>query len=152
MEVGGSNPFPRDHMKIKPFQIRWNEKLGREDCPYATRYVLNLWLFSIRIHIWRRSDDKRYMHDHPWGFLTLVVRGYYTDVSLRGRDVMRVGSVRHRRSGHRHYVEVPRCGCITILFTGPAERKWGFYLPSRNRLLRPLRYFSRYGHPPCSEQ
>lgn len=139
-------------MKIKPFQLRWAEPLGMEECPYAVRYVLNLWLFSIRVHVWRRSDDKRYMHDHPWGFLTLVLRGRYTDVSPSGRDLMRAGSVRHRRSGHRHYAEVPRGGCVTILFTGPARRKWGFYLPGRDRLMRPLRYFSRHGHPPCSEQ
>ncbi len=138
--------------RMKPFQLRWAEPLGEKECPYAIRYVLNLWLFAIRIHVWKRSDDKRFFHDHPWGFLTFVLWGSYVDVSLRGRELLRTGAVRHRRANHRHYVEVPRRGCITFLITGPVRQHWGFYLPGRVRKMRPLRYFSRYGHPPCDEQ
>lgn len=102
-EVGGSSPSPRPISKL---QFRWREPLGRRECPYAYRWTLNLWLFSIRVHRWLRSDDKRYFHDHPWSFITLVLRGSYTDVSESGRDVLRAGSIRFRRAEHRHYVDV----------------------------------------------
>jgi hypothetical protein len=146
-EVGDSNPSPRP---ISKFQLRWREPLGRKECPYAYRWTLNLWLFSIRVHQWIRSDDKRHFHDHPWHFITLVLRGSYTDVSPSGRDELRMGSVRFRRATHRHYVEVPLGGALTVILTSPPVRNWGFWV--KGVFKRPLRYFGKYGHPPCDDQ
>ena len=136
------------------FQIRWNEPLGEAHCPYAYRWVLLFFGYSIRLHYWLRSDDKRYMHDHPWRFRTFVLKGSYTDVSHDGYMQYReeVKWTAFRRASHRHYVEIPKPGVITLLFCGRPKRKWGFWIPGRQNLLRPLKYFAKYGHPPCSEQ
>lgn len=161
--------------KTKNFQIRWNEPLGELECPYAYRFVIIIFGFSIRIHKWLRSDDKRYMHNHPWWFYTFVLKGSYIDVSddiaayeqgdidrevgwenhiiekpWRRRDHLKQFSFRYRSANHTHYVEIPKGGCWTILITGKPLNKWGFWI--NNRYLRPLRFFSRYGHPPCHEQ
>ena len=149
-EVGGSSPSPSPISKIKPFQFRWREPLGHDVCPYAHRTLLNLGLFSIRLHEWHRSDDKRFMHDHPWHFVTLVLRGSYTDVSAKGRDVLTVGSIRYRPANHAHYVEVPPTGAVTIIITSYVVRNWGFWV--KGKFVRPLRFFGKFGHPPCSEQ
>lgn len=157
-EVGGSSPSPRPnstldgHAKrpMRSFQFRWREPLGHDVCPYAHRTLLNLGWFSIRLHEWHRSDDKRFMHDHPWHFVTFVLRGSYTDVSAEGRDVLTAGSVRYRRADHAHYVEVPPTGAVTIIFTSRVVRNWGFWV--KGKFVRPLRFFGKYGHPPCSEQ
>lgn len=147
--VEGSSPSPRP-IKIRPFQFRWREPLGKPECPYTHRTLLNLWLFSIRVHEWHRSDDKRFMHDHPWPFVTLVLRGSYVDVSPAGRDRLAAGSIRFRRADHRHYVEVPPNGALTVLFTTLPVRDWGFWV--KGKFVRPLRYFGKYGHPLCDEQ
>lgn len=136
--------------KYNPFQVRWNESLGEKECPYAYRWVFNFGLFAIRVHHFLRSDDKRYMHDHGWSFLTMVLKGSYTDVSPDGRDVMKAGAIRYRKATHAHYVDVPEGGCWTILVTGKLKRKWGFWV--NGKLKRPLKYFHKFGHPPCSEQ
>lgn len=149
-EVERSSRSPRAIFKIKPFQLRWREPLGKKECPYAYRWILNLGLFSVRVHSWMRSDDKRFFHDHPWHFVTLVLRGSYTDVSEAGRDVLKLGSVRFRRATHRHYVEVPPGGALTVLIATAKTREWGFWV--KGALKRPLRYFGKYGHPPCNEQ
>ena len=149
-EVKGSSPFPRPISKIKPFQFRWREALGKIECPYAHRTLLNLGLFSIRLHEWHRSDDKRFFHDHPWHFVTLVLRGSYTDVSAAGRDRLTVGSLRFRHAGHAHYVEVPVGGCTTIIVTSRVVRNWGFWV--KGKFVRPLRFFGKFGHPPCNDQ
>ena len=138
--------------QFKKIQIRWNETLGMTECPYMKRYVINLYFFAFRLHIWYRSDDKRYMHDHGWNFLSVVLRGSYTDVSEKGKDRMPFGAVRYRKATHAHYVDVPKDGCTTFLITGKPFRNWGFYVPNRKKLLRPLRFFSRYGHPACDDQ
>lgn len=143
------NPAEIDSRKIKRFQIRWNEKLGKKECPYMTRRVLNLWFFSIRIHKWYRSDDKRFMHNHAFNFITIVLYGGYMDVSTEGNDIMSVGSIRYRKANHTHYVKEPKHGTITLLFCGPKIQNWGFIV--KGKIMRPLRFFSRYGHPDCNE-
>ena len=138
--------------KTSKFQIRWNEPLGDNTCPYAYRYVFIFFNYSIRLHKWLRSDDKRYCHNHPWWFCTLVLNGAYTDVDINGKeDKLNFLSFRYRPSSHSHYVKVPKEGCITILITGkPINTKWGFFV--NGKFKRPLKYFHKYGHPPCSEQ
>lgn len=136
--------------QTKPFQIRLAEPLGIPECPYAYRWVFIFFGFSIRIHHFIRSDDKRYLHDHAWWFLTFVLKGSYTDVSEQGRDTLKRFQWRYREAEHKHYVEVPKGGAWTILFTGKHFRKWGFWVDGK--LKRPLKYFHKFGHPPCSEQ
>lgn len=134
---------------IKRFGIRWNEPLGNSKCPYMHRYMINLWLFSIRVHVWHRSDDKRFLHNHPFNFLTIVLKGGYTDVQEGKTDVLSRGSVRFRKASHLHYVAWPNDPTITLLICGPKKQNWGFKV--NGRIMRPLRFFSRYGHPPCDE-
>lgn len=147
--------------KVSPFQVRWAEALGKSECPYMFRWVFIFFGFSIRVHKWIRSDDKRFMHDHPWSFVTFVLKGEYTDVSPSLdvfcepqepiRETLKAGSFKYRASHHRHYVDVPKGGAWTLVITGRPKRKWGFWIDG-NRLFRPLRFFNKYGHPPCSDQ
>lgn len=68
-------------------KLRWAEKLGLPDCPYVIRWRLEVrGLGSVRVHHWLSSDDPRAYHDHPWWFLTLVVKGGYTDSNPRRDD------------------------------------------------------------------
>ncbi len=69
-------------MKWQP--IVWRQRLGKKECPYLTRWVLDLWLFSIRLYHWTSSDDPRAMHNHGSWFVSLVLRGGYTDRYLGG--------------------------------------------------------------------
>lgn len=136
--------------KVKPFQIRWNEPLGRPECPYMRRWVFNFGLFSVRFHKWIRSDDKSHFHNHPWSFLTIVLRGSYIDVTPVRKDELTAGSMRWRKAGHLHYVDVPVGGALTLLFCGPKVQNWGYWV--NGRILRTVKYFHKFGHPPCHEQ
>jgi hypothetical protein len=115
------------------------------------RWVLIAFGYSIRVHHWIRSDDKRFFHDHPWNFLTIVLRGSYTDVSPSGSQLCKSVRGYYRKAEHKHYVTVPKGGAWTFMFCGRPKRKWGFWIKA-TQFFRPLRYFSKYGHPPCSEQ
>lgn len=129
----------------------WGEKLGRPECPYLQRWVLNFKVFSVRLHHWYSSDDHRAFHDHPWWFCTLVLRGGYTDVSPVGREVMRPGTLRCREATHRHTVEVNPGGCWTLILTGPVSRVWGFWVRNGAKFMKTNKYFLKYGHHPCKE-
>lgn len=120
-------------------------------CPYMYRWVFDFKLFSVRLHKWLRSDDKRAFHNHPWSFITIVLRGSYTDVSTDKKEVLCKGCIRYRKSSHKHYVEVPKEGCLSLIITGPTiDKKWGFWIDGKFK--RREKYFKKYGHPPCSEQ
>jgi hypothetical protein len=134
----------------KPFQVRLKEPLGKPECPYAYRWVLIFLGYSIRIHHFLRSDDKRYLHDHGWWFLTFILSGSYVDVNEHERDELKRFQFRYRPAMHKHYVEVPVGGCWTILITGRPSRNWGFWVDGK--LKRPLKYFHKFGHPACADQ
>lgn len=126
------------------------QKLGDPTCPYLRRWVLNLGLFSLRLHHWRRGDDPRHMHDHPWWFVVFVLAGSYVDVSPTGCELMRRSSLRYRAALHKHTVETN--GCWTLLLCGPERRIWGFWINHRSGApywVRASRYFRKKGHHPC---
>lgn len=38
-------------------------------------------LFNVYVHKFLRSDDDRALHDHPWWFVSLILRGGYVEIS-----------------------------------------------------------------------
>lgn len=128
--------------------ITIGQKLGRPECPYMKRWVINFFLFSLRIHHWLSSDDDRNFHDHPWGFITFIIKGGYVDVSPLGEELMTPGKFKFRPALHRHTVKVNPGGCWTLMITGPELRKWGFWV--KNKFIKANKYFFKFGHHPCS--
>lgn len=132
------------------FKLTWGEYLGRSECPYLRRWVLETPFGSLRIHHWLSSDDDRNFHDHPWWFITLVLSGEYTDVSPQGRESMTPGRIRFRPALHKHTVEVKPPGCWTIVLTGSHVRFWGFHVGGK--FVKSNKYFLEHGHHPCNTQ
>lgn len=150
------NTVPTIKQKTKSFQIRWNEPLGKEGAPYAYRYVFIFFGYAIRVHIWKCTDGlvvkddlgKTHYHNHPWWFITFIIKGYYFDVTEKGVEKLKRFSIRFRKANHLHYVIPGDKGCVSILFTGRPNQKWGFWVD--NRILRPIKYFKKFGsNAPC---
>ena len=135
---------------FRSFQLRWREPLGRPECPYLYRWTLILFGFSIRLHHWIRSDDKRHFHDHPVDFISIVLRGWYTNVTPEGSFRVQAPACWISRGDKRHYLDIPTGGAWTLLICSRPYRKWGFWVNGRR--LRPLAYFHKYGTPPCDVQ
>ena len=137
----------------KKFQIRWKEKLGNPDCPYLYRWTFILFGYSLRIHHWIKSDDKRYFHDHSCDLISIVIKGHYynvipvdpfkPDVNDRIRILVTAWKPWRSKAHWKHYLDIPKGGAWTILLCGKPYRKWGFYV--NNHRWRPLRYFSKFG-------
>lgn len=111
------------------------------------RWVLNLGLCSIRLHHWLASDDDRNYHDHPWSFVTFVLKGGYWDATPDLLDRLNAPCVAFRRAEHRHTVVIDRHGCWTLLLTGPVRRKWGFWV--NGKFKKANKYFLEHGHHGC---
>jgi len=125
------------------FQVRWRERIGLPECPYVERWTLIVLGFSIRLHHWIKSDDRRYFHDHACNFVSVVLRGQYVNVTSTDQCTVCAGSIWRAIATKRHYLSIPKCGAWTLLLCGRPYHKWGFYV--KGKKVRPLKYFDKYG-------
>lgn len=130
-------------------KLLWAQQIGLPECPYMERWVVDFGPFAVRLHHWFGSDDIRAFHDHAWWFLTLVLWGSYTDISPGIEDTLNIFSLRFRHSTHKHTVRVNRKGTWTLMITGKASRRWGFWLDGK--LIKRDKWFAEHGHHPCDQ-
>lgn len=111
--------------------------IGGADDPYLHRWHLlpRNPLLNIYIHRFRRSDDDRALHDHPWANCSILLRGSYTEHTIAAggvhhRQILKAGAVRLRLTGRlAHRIELHAGSCWTLFITGPRYRRWGFHCP-----------------------
>ena len=131
------------------FFLNWLDKLGRKrivmdrvnDEPYLERYYVFLkdrgvFPFNVFLHKFLKSDPDD-VHDHPWPYATLILKGGYwewvpefdeqgTKISerkiWRGAGHFRISSA---KSFHRVELE-PGVTAWSIFMPGPKQREWGF--------------------------
>ncbi len=111
---------------------------GGED-PYLRRWwvIPRNRFVNVYLHQFLRSDDDRALHDHPWANCSILLRGEYTEHTIRAggvhcAEVMRAGAVRVRLLGSMaHRIELHGGPCWTLFVTGPVYRRWGFHCRTR---------------------
>lgn len=82
---------------------------------------------NLYLHHFLGSDDDRAMHDHPWPWTSLLIKGRYIEHTPEGSVMREEGSVVSRPASALHRVEMlPGEEAVTLFFTGPKERDWGF--------------------------
>lgn len=102
--------------------------------PYLTRLqiVKTPW-FSIKLHWIHRPDPDRDLHDHPWAFMSFVVRGGYQELESKapartGGKLRVVNSFNYKNTRTAHRITSVKPGTITLIISGPRVKKdWGFY-------------------------
>lgn len=121
--------------------------IGGRDRPYLLRWFVipRNPIFNIYLHQFRRSDDDRALHDHPWLFnVSWLLSGGYVEHTIKAggllvRTYRRAGDLKMRWGKAPHRVELLTDGvgptsllsCWTIFITGPRVRQWGFYCMER---------------------
>lgn len=129
--------------------LNWLEQRGRKrivmdrvnDEPYLERYYVFLkdrkWFpFNVFVHKFLKSDPDD-LHDHPWPYFTLILKGgYYEWTPLKAGNGTVIGQERHWRGpGHfrfcrpssLHRIELAEHTVAWTLFIpGPQLREWGF--------------------------
>tara|TARA_B110000977_G_scaffold2808_1_gene3832 strand:+ start:1286 stop:1714 length:429 start_codon:yes stop_codon:yes gene_type:complete len=121
------------------FFLNFLESIGRKRVipdrlsnePYLTRYYLFLkerkvFPFNIFLHNFHKGDPDD-LHDHPWPFITFILKGGYWEHTPTGRYWRAPGTVRFARSGQLHRVELePGVDVWTLFIPGPKLKEWGF--------------------------
>lgn len=95
---------------------------------YLTRWrLLQTPWFGLFIHKINRPDSDRALHDHPWNFVSLILKGGYDEKRPSGITKRDVGSFAYRRAEDLHAIvrlwEVPTW---TFILIGRNRRNWGF--------------------------
>lgn len=99
-------------------------------------YMMRYWLvpfswglpFSIRIHHIKRPDADPFLHDHPWNWRTIILRGQYLEEDVFGglwrRDE---GMTRGHTAETMHRIHsVSKDGVWTLFIMGRRRNRWGF--------------------------
>lgn len=100
---------------------------------------------AVRVHEILRSDDDRAFHDHPWPYLTIILRGGYTEVKpLWDKSGIYLGETRcfygagswlFRPARSWHRLEIPSgLSTWTLFISGPKVQSWGFMLEPENKV------------------
>lgn len=84
---------------------------------------------GIYLHRILRSD-KDVMHDHPWDTTSIILKGSYVEEMPGGSSVRKAGDRIDRRAEQAHrLVLADDQPVISLFFTGPKIRDWGFHCP-----------------------
>ena len=131
-------------MMTMNFLSKIMDKLGRRrviterdsDVPYLIRYYVFLkerknFPFNITLHKVLVSDEPT-LHDHPWSYATLILRGGYWENTPEGRFWRGPGHFRYRKANDLHYLELEQdeqgneIPCWSLFFMGKKAGQWGF--------------------------
>lgn len=140
----------------------------REHLYLTRRWVLgsNESRYALMLHQMHRPDDDACHHDHPWAFITLILKGgYWEEITRtfvrhvlpmrRGEAFVRYGNtdvvtgvvrrwngpgqIHYRPAEHTHRIDaLPNGNCWTLVFRYPKTRSWGFHT---RHGWKPWRYF-----------
>lgn len=113
--------------------------IGGAELPYLLRWFVipRNRFFNVYLHCFKRSDDDRALHDHPWASLSIILRGAYTEHTIaqggvQRREIIEAGGWRLRWTGRlAHRIELHAGECWTLFITGPRYRAWGFHCPEQ---------------------
>lgn len=111
---------------------RWTDV--EDPCDAGSVYLTRLHLVqtpwcSVMLHWLRRSDPHPDLHDHPVGFVSLVLRGGYWEVRPGG-EYRYVRWLQRKRPTDAHRItRVDKAPAVTLVFAGPVVRAWGFHAP-----------------------
>ena len=117
---------------------------------FLRRRGLDLRMFGIYVHDIEQPDPGLDLHDHPWPFVSIILRGAYTEQHGDTRfasalaylvDQFPVADARFTRtwrrwSAHRirmteaHRIISCEPGTRTLVIRGRKTRRWGFYTPT----------------------
>lgn len=111
---------------MKLFQRR--RYIGGKEDPLLIRWTLfRIPSFGIMLHKFCRSDYDRALHDHPWTFISFILRGGYWEQTETGRKWYAPGSILYRPAEWKHRVIITQPSwSLVVVFR--RRRKWGFWV------------------------
>lgn len=102
------------------------------DSEYITRlHLVKTPWFALCLHWIHKPDPEPYHHDHPVSFLSVILRGGYTEHRINhlyeGDPTHNWFNFVRATAGDRHTITYVKPHTLTLCFMGPKTREWGFH-------------------------
>jgi len=124
--------------------MSWWRKLAARRPPDFTvvikgqEYMQRWWviprnrIFNIYLHRFLHDDEDEALHDHPWFNASFILKGTYTEWSIKAggvhsKRIAKEGSFKVRMPHTAHRIALHDGECWTLFMTGPVIRTWGFH-------------------------
>lgn len=107
---------------------RWFE-IRNDGAIYLRRLrVIETPWFGVYVHWIHRPDSDRWMHDHPFAFVSFMLRGWYFEETSSGERLVKWINAKRLGELHRitHVCSPPMAPALSLVFRGPRVRTWGF--------------------------
>ncbi len=119
--------------------------------PYLIRYYLFLkdrkdFPFNITLHKILVSDEPT-LHDHPWNWAALIIKGGYWEHTPKGKFWRGPGHFRYRPATDLHWLELAKdkdgkeIPCWSLFYMGKKEQDWGFLV--KGKMINNITYLNR---------
>lgn len=146
-----SSPYMLRYWMMPQRALKWIEELQPVDAglrPAADELGLGYELRpdvrhlpAARLHNICTPDLDRELHNHPWSFISIVLRGGYVEARPIGKYPMftssgeevcttihrRAGSIAFRSYNDRHRIISVAPDTWTLVLIGPKRQTWGFF-------------------------
>lgn len=115
--------------------MRWQVIKCQDGLDYLIRwrFVQTPW-FAVYLHDLLEPDSARDPHDHPWTFISIILRGGYTERVWPNADGNLIyvrrwlpGSVHKMTMEKAHMITRVRPRTKSLILCGPRRRNWGFW-------------------------
>ena len=89
--------------------------------------ILKTQWFSIWIHGIYAADEDKHLHNHPWDFKSLVLKGSYIEETENGVILQSPGKLNSRNGCEYHKIkELKTPSVYTLFIATPLKREWGY--------------------------
>jgi len=103
---------------------RWAEVESK----YITRlHIMKTPWFAVCLHWLRKPDPEPFDHDHPVSFLSIILRGGYTE--RRNGEIKQHRYLNYIAASENDYHTIIKTEqkTLTLCLMGPKTREWGFH-------------------------
>jgi len=106
----------------------WGYRVDTICDDYMRRWTLSTPFGQIRVHNILRSDNDRHFHDHPFDFVSLILRGGYIEhrPGYSQRICLPKSLVWHRAEDLHFLKLLGERPAWTLVLAAPKRRAWGF--------------------------
>src|SRR5665213_2092023 len=100
-------------------------------------WLLQRFDISVRVHEILRSDTERHPHDHPWSYLTILLRNAYAEERYNAEGdlidyiIHKPGSILWRPAGSLHRLTLLNGPVTTLFITFKKRGTWGFQVDGK---------------------
>jgi hypothetical protein len=82
---------------------------------------------SIWLHAIYKADQDKHLHNHPWDFTSVVLKGSYIEQTTLGNKRQYPGKINVRNGEDYHKIlEVESPVVYTLFFASKPKRQWGY--------------------------